>query len=68
MISKQHACPNCGGEVIIIAKYEVDDKGYESIALEAFCRNCKDTRYDSMDELDYGNRIKRLVEHLGVKL
>ena len=68
MISKQYKCPKCGGEVVIIAKYDVDTEGYESISLEAICRNCKDTRYDSIDEMDYGKKIERLVNHLGVKL
>jgi len=65
MISKQHKCPKCGGEVVIIASYEVEDDAYESIELKATCRKCKDTRYDTLDEMDYGKRIEHLVSRLG---
>ena len=65
MISKQYKCPKCGNPINIMANYDVDPDYGESIKLAATCRHCQDNRYDSLDEFDYGYRIKRLVEHLG---
>jgi len=50
--SQIYKCPKCGNPVRIQSTFESDEYG-DRIEVEATCPNCKDTRYDTIDEMTY---------------
>lgn len=65
MLSQFYKCPTCEGAVEVQATFETSPDLGDTIELEVHCATCSDRRYASLDEFDFGSKLKEIISKLG---